>query len=193
MAEPQLSFAIGIRSLRRPFWILGIVVALAVLVTAPSSAREEKYAPFITTGSVVKNHDGDTIHLNTSDHGVLTIRLSGADTPETGQSHWKAARDRLRERVASQAVTAECYKKDRHGRDVCHVFVGESDLGLEMIQSGYAWFASAFAKELNDRQQASYPAAESIARQERRGLWSEPDPMPPWECRRLRKLGDKCR
>ena len=53
-------------------------------------------AAFEAKGRVIKNHDGDTITLATNDHGVLTIRLSGADAPETGQGYWKIARDYLR-------------------------------------------------------------------------------------------------
>jgi len=32
--------------------------------------------------------------------------------------------------------------------------------------------------------QALYEAAEDSARAERRGLWVDPDPVPPWEWRR---------
>jgi endonuclease YncB( thermonuclease family) len=167
-------------------------MALAIHPNA-SAEGTTAYEAFRATGVVVKNHDGDTIHLDTAGRGVLTIRLSGADTPETGQAHWRSARTRLRELVTRQQVTAECYKKDRHGRDVCHVSVGETDLGLDLIKGGHAWFASAFAMELDEKQRESYPAAEQAARVQKIGLWADPDPMPPWECRSLRKHGQKCR
>ncbi len=59
---------------------------------------------FEVIGNVIKNHDGDTLKLLTADHGIIVVRLSGADTPETGQAYWKAARDNLHEMVAGKPV-----------------------------------------------------------------------------------------
>lgn len=123
----------------------------------------------------------------------MVIRFSGADTPETGQAHWKTARDHLKLLLNNNPTTIWCYKKDRYDRDVCHVFVGETDVGLELIKSGHAWFASSFAQELTALQQATYPEAERQAREHRIGLREFDDPMPPWECRKLRRAGQKCR
>lgn len=170
--------------------------ALLVLIflQAPLAfATERPYQPFKASGTFVKNHDGDTITLDVPDHGQMTIRLSGADTPETGQAHWKKARDHLKQLLLGTPTTVWCYKKDRHERDVCHVFVGETDVGLELIRTGHAWFAGTFAKELTTSQQVSYPDAERQARESRNGLWKFDDPMPPWECRKLRRAGQKCR
>lgn len=141
---------------------------------------------------VIHNHDGDTIDLQTVDRGLLKVRFSGADTPETGQAFWKVARKHLSKFVDGQQTTAWCYKTDRYEREVCHVRVGKNDLGLELIQHGYAWYAHMFSHELSREQQVSYAAAEEQARMRQLGLWSIADPMPPWECRKLRKAGQKC-
>ena len=143
------------------------------------------HPPFEVTGSVMKNHDGDTIKLVTDARGVITIRLSGADTPETGQAYWKTARNYLRSLVAGQKTTAWCYKQDRFDREVCHVRVGNQDIGQALIAAGYAWYAFQFAAELTDEQRLAYPEAERRASARRSGLWQQVDPMPPWECRRL--------
>lgn len=142
---------------------------------------------------VVKNHDGDTIKLQTADRGILTVRFSGADTPETGQAYWKAARGYLRAKVADRPTTAQCYKRDQYGREVCHVQVGDRDMGQALIEAGYAWYAVQFASELSDAQRQGYREAERKARERGIGLWQEPDPMPPWECRKLRKARQRCR
>jgi len=65
-----------------------LVAGISVVQAEPGA-----HAPFEAKGRVIKNHDGDTITLATNDHGVLTIRLSEADAPETGQGYWKVARD----------------------------------------------------------------------------------------------------
>lgn len=147
------------------------------------------HPPFEVTGSVLKNPDGDTIRLMTEERGLLNIRLSGADTPETGQAYWKSARDFLKSLVAGKKTTAWCYKEDRFYREVCHVQVGNQDVGQALIAAGYAWYAFQFASELTAAQRLAYPEAERQAKAGRIGLWQEPDPMMPWECRRLKRAG----
>lgn len=169
---------------------------LAVFVCLHASfgfAAGDPYLPFEATGTFVKNHDGDTFNLDVPDRGRLVIRLSGADTPETGQVHWKKARDNLRQLLRGNPTTVWCYKKDHYERDVCHVFVSKTDIGLELIRGGHAWYASSFAKEMTEAQQASYPDAERQSRKRGIGLWEFDEPMPPWECRKLRRAGKKCR
>lgn len=178
--------------------LIGTLLALTLLSSSPAlaAAPSSSYAPFTATGSVIANHDGDTFKLQTPDHGLLTIRFSGIDTPETGQAFWKSARRALAGLVKGQLVTVHCYKKNRE-RDVCKVFAGkasqEQDVGLEMVRQGMAWHAFQFAHEQSASEREAYRAAEEQARSQRLGLWTEPDPMPPWECRRLRRAGQKCR
>lgn len=170
---------------------LAIILVAAWLPIA--NAKPGPHEPFEDTGTVIKNHDGDTIKLQTADRGIIDVRLSGADTPETGQAYWRTGRDYLREMVAGKPVTVWCYKTDKYEREVCHVSVGGKDAGLALVQRGYAWYAHMFSHELSASQQKSYPEAEEQARRQRIGLWQEPDPMPPWECRKLRKAHQKCR
>lgn len=69
---------------------------LAIILVAtwlPATyAKPGPHEPFEITGSAIKNPDGDTIKLQTTNRGVIDVRLSGADTPETTQAYWKAAR-----------------------------------------------------------------------------------------------------
>ena len=169
------------------------MICLVILLLLAFSAHAESYAPFTTTGTVIKNHDGDTIKLQTPDRGLLTIRFAASDTPETGQAYWKVARNVLRSPVVGKPVTASCYKRDRDKRDVCRVFVGAMDIGLETVRRGVAWYAFQYGSELKESERHDYLAAEQLAREQRLGLWAEPDPMPPWECRKLRRAGQKCR
>ena len=78
--------------------------ALALLMTGIQAAHAEGrfHRPFEVTGSVLKNPDGDTLKLMTDERGLINIRLSGADTPETGQAYWRSARNYLRSLVAGQ-------------------------------------------------------------------------------------------
>jgi len=66
---------------------------------------------------------------------------------------------------------------------VCKVVVDGIDVGLERIKRGMAWAFVRYLKELEPERRAAYLAAEAAARSERRGLWRDPAPMPPWEWR----------
>lgn len=158
-----------------------------------AQAKPGPHEPFEVTGRVIKNHDGDTIKLSTAEHGIIDVRLSGADTPETGQANWRAARGALRELVAGKPVTVWCYKRDRNDREVCHVTVDGTDPALELVKQGLAWYAFMFAAELTPAMREAYQAAEAQARQQHIGLWQDPEPMPPWQCRKLRKAHQTCR
>lgn len=171
-----------------------ILSALACSVSiSAANAKPGPHPPFKATGAVTDNHDGDTIKLQTADRGLLVVRLSGADAPETGQAYWRAARGYLRSLVAGQETTVWCYKRDRYEREVCHVRVGNQDVCEELIRHGYAWYAHMFGNELSAQQREVYTKGEQDARAQRVGLWSDPDPLPPWECRKLRKAHQKCR
>ncbi len=66
-------------------------------------------------------------------------------------------------------------------------------LGWETVKRGVTWYAFQYGHELTATERQDYLAAEKLAREQRLGLWAEPDPMPPWVCRKLRKIGQKCR
>lgn len=172
------------------FWLATLAMTFA---HSPAQAQAEPYLPFQLTGRVIQNHDGDTFRLQTKERGVLVVRFSGSDTPETGQSYWRAARNTLRDLLAGQETTISCYKRDRHDRDVCHVTLGTTDVGVEMVRRGMAWYGYNYADELTETQRMNYQAAERFAQENAFGLWSMPNPQPPWECRTLRRQGKKCR
>ncbi len=189
-AEKRSQAVDGMKLLMHRTIFRHLVVALLITAGIQAAKAEGRFhEPFEVTGSVLKNHDGDTIKLMTEDQQLIDIRISGADTPETGQAYWKAARDFLWSMVAGQRTTAWCYKEDRFYREVCHVLVGDRDVGQALIEAGYAWYAFQFASELMAEQRSVYPEAERLARAGQIGLWQEPEPMAPWECRRLKRAG----
>jgi len=151
-----------------------------------------QYQEFDTTGRFIQNHDGDTFRIQTADRDILIVRFAGSDTPETAQAYWKAARRELRTLLEKKQIRIACYKKNRE-RDVCGVFSGDVDVGLEMVRRGYAWYAYQFAHEQTQNEREEYRSAENDAKTMRLGLWADPDPMPPWVCRDLRRHGQKCR
>jgi endonuclease YncB( thermonuclease family) len=57
------------------------------------------------------------------------------------------------------------------------------DMNLHMVDLGLAWHYEQYADEQSPGDREVYSAAEKAARDARRGLWSEPEPIPPWEWR----------
>ena len=72
--------------------------------------------------------------------------------------------------------------KDRYGRVVGRVKVGETDANLAQVQAGMAWWYRDYA-----RKDDALKAAEAAARDAKIGLWVEPSPVPPWEWRKQKK------
>lgn len=85
--------------------------------------------------------------------------------------------------LANREAVAECSKIDRYRREVCRVLVGGADAGLEQIRAGMAWYFRRYAKELPPDRRQQYADAETQADDDRRGLWADAEPVPPWEWR----------
>lgn len=82
----------------------------------------------------------------------------------------------------------------RKGRQVCRVRSGSSDLGdASLLEAGLAWHYMRFAKEQPADERARYARLESTAREDKVGIWGDPDPMQPEVCRKARRAGEKCR
>ncbi len=94
------------------------------------------------------------------------------------------AKNPLLEHVGGEAVTIEWDKRDRWERIVGKVIDGEGDVNLALVRKGMCWWYRKYAHEQSDVDQALYEAAEGKARREGKGLWQDPDPVPPWKWRR---------
>lgn len=140
-------------------------------------------------GRVVGVHDGDTITLLDAEDHQHKIRLDGIDAPELGQPFGRVAKRHLADLVGDRRTVAECHKIDRYGRDVCRVLAGGVDAGLEQIRAGMAWYFRRYASELPRDRRQRYADTEETARGERRGLWADAKPVPPWEWRGTHKGG----
>lgn len=136
------------------------------------------------TGRVVQVADGDTITVLDSSKTQHKVRLAGIDAPERNQAFGQRSRESLADMVAGKAVIVETTKRDRYGRSVGKVLLDGEDINLAQIRRGMAWFYRHYQEEQSADDQFRYDAAETEARQVRRGLWSDRSPVPPWDFRR---------
>jgi endonuclease YncB( thermonuclease family) len=132
-------------------------------------------------GKVVRVADGDTLTVLDDAHTQHKIRLWGIDAPESGQAFGNRAKQALGEKVFGKMVRVQVVDHDRYGRTVGKVVLGDRQINLEMVQDGYAWDYRQF-----DRRH-EYAAAERDAREHRRGLWADKEPVPPWDWRREKR------
>jgi endonuclease YncB( thermonuclease family) len=80
--------------------------------------------------------DGDTVELGNGE----TVRLVGIDAPETGECGHDRATDGLARLVLGQAVRLlrPDEDRDRYGRLLRYVDIGNQDAGLRLIKRGLA-------------------------------------------------------
>ena len=138
-------------------------------------------------GRVVGVADGDTVTILDADKVQHKIRLAGIDAPERAQAFGSRSKESLSDLVFSKSVTVETEKKDRYGRDVGKVLVNGVDANLEQVQRGFAWHYKAYEREQSAIDGKSYADAEIEAKAARRGLWTDTQPVPPWEFRQQGK------
>ena len=134
-------------------------------------------------GRVVRVVDGDTVVVLDEQRAQHKVRLAGIDAPERGQAFGTRAKQRLSALVGGQTVTVHWHKEDRYGRIVGKLIVDGQDADLEMVRSGFAWWFRKYADEQSAEDRRRYEAAEAAARGERLGLWTDPEPMAPWDWR----------
>ena len=156
------------------FWAALLAAALAA-VPALAQALE---------GRVVGIQDGDTLTVLDGTQRQHRIRIAGIDAPEKAQAFGAAAKENLSRLAFGRHAEVRCSKRDRYGREVCSVFVGTRDVGLEQVRGGYAWWYRAYAREQGPDARRTYEAAEQEARAAHRGLWRDAGPIAPWDWRR---------
>jgi endonuclease YncB( thermonuclease family) len=140
-------------------------------------AQVPVYASEILEGRVVGVHDGDTVTLLIAGNQQVKVRLAQIDAPESDQAFGQRSKQSLSNMVFNKTVKVEKETIDKYGRTVGTIFVDGLDANSEQVKRGMAW---AYRKYLHDQ---SLVQAEEEARQSKVGLWSDPNPMPPWEYR----------
>ena len=139
------------------------------------------------TGNVVRIIDGDTVVVLDANKVQYKIRLMGIDAPEKKQAYGKKSKDNLSSLVAGKSVIVEYDKLDRYQRIIGKIELSGKDMNLEQISSGMAWHYKKYQGEQTQADRMRYSEAEVDARNSKTGLWHDPEPIPPWDYRKLKK------
>ncbi len=135
------------------------------------------------TGLVVGVADGDTITVLDADKVQHKIRLSGIDAPEKKQPFGNRSKESLSAMTFDKTVAVETTKRDKYGRQIGKVLVNGRDVNLVQVERGMVWFYRQYQREQSSNDRRLYEAAEDAAKADKRGLWRDADPVPPWEFR----------
>jgi len=148
---------------------------LALLLFLPACVLAESFI----AGSVIVL-DGDTV-LVRREAGVrpMKVRLAEIDAPEKGQDFGEAAKQSLAELLSGRQVRIDPVAVDTYGRLVARLYTGEDSVNAEMVRRGMAWEYSLHHAN------REYLYLQEDARQARRGLWAQRDPVSPSQWRKL--------
>lgn len=137
---------------------------------------------FALTGQVIRVPDGDTIVVRDARRVEHRVRLAAIDAPEMNQPYGRESRHNLFKLLYNQIVEVveTTSRPDRYGRVIGMVMVGSVNANEQQVRDGYAW---AYRRYLRIEDQY-FVMLETVARQNRRGLWADPNPVPPWDWRR---------
>jgi len=136
---------------------------------------------------VTRVHDGDTYFLRGMDR---FCRAAGFDSPEpwtpyvpAAQPYGREAGDSVRAYLKGREVVFRVLKIDKYGRPVVQLFVDGKDLAETILTKGWAWYYA--ESSLPRATRRKYKDLEAKARAEKRGLFANPDAIPPtrWRAR----------
>ena len=155
---------------------LWILIGLVTLMSTGFAVGES------FTGKVVNVTDGDTVVVLRVGNIQEKIRLAEIDCPEKSQAFGQRAKQFTLDQAAQKNVTVEVRDHDRYGRTVGEVYLPDGkSLNRELVRNGYAWWYRRYSKD------ESLGELEAQARTARRGLWSDPAAVAPWDWRKNRR------
>lgn len=131
------------------------------------------------SGIVTEVQDGDSLTLVNWQH-TYKIRLADIDAPEWRQEYGKDSRASLFHMCGLKKATAETKGEDRYGRTLARMTCAGVDANAEQVRRGWAWVYVQYAPK-----NSPLYSLEREARLEKRGLWVDDEPVPPWEWRKL--------
>ena len=174
-------------------WVLG-GVSWQALANSPATGEISLKTP---PSSVL---DGDTFEADLDGNGKLDlpterVRLLYVDTPEIHASnkgldlrHGLPAKAALAEILARGPVVLKITpgnERDLYGRTLARVYVGTTDVSLELIRQGHSYYMTQYAIP---RDHESFVQAEVEAYDNQRGIWRETNSRQAY-LERLRKEG----
>jgi micrococcal nuclease len=194
--------------------LCGVVLVLALGLQSTAAAGASKAQPGETSkrdraaaqeesgnvepwGVVRAVVSASRVVVVTPDGARIEVRLLGVEPPAPprpqqqgapavrGQPFGREAEQYLRDLILDKQVQLETYGKDRQGRTLAVVWLGDISVNLTLVKEGLAWMSPSISVP---RVRANLEVAERQAQVGKYGLWALPSPQPPWEYRKQHHL-----
>ena len=123
--------------------------------------------------------DGDTVHVFYQDE-VYKIRLTEIDAPERDQPYGSNSTKYLKSLLKDGMVDVDISGTDRYGRKLGRLYWRGIDINRELVSAGYAWVYDQYVTD------NSFYENQSKARNSKKGLWEDQNPLEPWNWRKLK-------
>jgi endonuclease YncB( thermonuclease family) len=167
---------------------LALLMMRSVFVILPLGVCGTVFADF--SGRLLAVLDGDRLQIAKAEsEQAVVLRLRGIDAPEEGQPFWQEAKtflDRLLAGRPFRVTVRPPLLQDTGGLSVGNIVLPDgSTANRALITAGLAW-ADEEEFQGDDAEVQELKVLEAEARKGRRGLWADPQPVPPWLYRRLR-------
>ena len=130
------------------------------------------------TGQVIEITSAGSIAVLKGDYSRLEICVNNLYVPAIGQPYADVARQHLGELLLKREVIVRF--RGFYEDDACligDVYLDNVDVSLQMIRDGVAWCDR---RNTYTEYYYLYDQAEQAARAERRGIWQDSSPVPPW-------------
>ena len=151
---------------------------LIVLLLVTSTLQTVDAEPYKAT--VIQVWDGDSIVVSTAD-GPQQIRIFGIDAPEKDQPFGPQAKRYLERLLKNQQVSIEPLEQDSYQRTIANVTRQQRSVADRLVEQGFAWAYRRYNPP------NALIKKEARAKRERRGLWQDNQPTPPWLWRQQAK------
>ena len=126
------------------------------------------------TGKVIGIKDGDTVVVIDAANNQTTLRLAEVDCPEKKQAFGTKAKQFTSDAVYLKEVKYIITDTDRYGRSIAKVYYDDNKyLSAEIIKNGFGWQYKKYSTS------TLLANLEQEARQNKRGLWVDPNPIYP--------------
>jgi len=155
-----------------------IMVVLFETTSIPAGLRAESTANLV--GYIGRTWGGDNFEFGDSSK-LHYFFITGVDCPEPGQPFYRKAMKFLRKNYRHKILELTIDGYDDFKREFGHAFYVDeegvtTDVGLNLLKHGMAWYDGS---EFEGDQ--AYRDAFEQAKQKKIGIWSQPNPVPPWE------------
>ena len=150
-----------------------LILIGALLVSQVSNAE------YLENLKIKRVVDGDTVHVFYQDE-VYKIRLTEIDAPERDQPYGSNSTEYLKSLLKEGMVDIDISGTDRYGRKLGRLYWRGKDINRELVSAGYAWVYDQYVTD------NSFYENQSKARNSKKGLWEDQNPLEPWNWRKLK-------